>query len=305
MKRAVVTGGTSFLGRAILDELIGDDYDCFAIVRPESANLTSLPISERLKIVSADMGDMVTWVETIEAADLFFHFGWDGVGAAGRASNDIQKGNLEKTLLCLKGAKALGCKRFLFAGSQAECGITHEIITESTPCYPQTEYGKGKLQVLCEAQRQAQVYGIEYVHMRIFSVYGPGDHSWALVPSCVKAFANKEAILLSDCMQKWNFLYSTDAAVVIRLLAQCPLIDTNPVYNVASMDTRVLKDFVEELWDLAGQQGQPVYGGRQNAAENPPWLQPDISRLQRMTQWQPLVTFAQGVAELLKKEREK
>ncbi len=60
--------------------------------------------------------------------------------------------------------------------------------------------------------------GIRYIHLRIFSAYGPGDHPWTLVESCLDAFTGNAALSLGACTQKWNFIYITDLAKAVRAL---------------------------------------------------------------------------------------
>ncbi|MEG2435710.1 MAG: NAD(P)-dependent oxidoreductase [Ruthenibacterium sp.] len=296
MKVAVVTGGTSFLGTALIDKLTQNNISVKAIVRAQSQNADVLKHHQLTQCIVADMDDTETWCHIIGHADYFFHLGWDGRGAAGRADSTIQAKNIRDAINCLVASQKLGCVRFLFAGSQAEYGPTDDYITEDTCCAPITEYGKAKLAVLQKAAKQAEILNMEYVHARIFSVYGPQDHPWALVPSCIAALCKGESIALSDCTQFWNFLHVRDAANALYLLMTAPL--SANVYNVASTDTRVLKDFVNVIAAQAGK-GTALYGGRTGTIEKPFGLHPSIERLQRDTKFAPVVTFQQGVRELI------
>ena len=59
---------------------------------------------------------------------------------------------------------------------------------------------------------------------------------------------NNEEIELSSCTQHWNFLYVKDAAALIHKASRNAFLDKNfhfGIYNLASNDTRVLKDYVE------------------------------------------------------------
>lgn len=301
IKIAVVTGGTSFIGRELIKELCNNNISVYAIVRPDSKNIYLLQSIPNIHIILCDMSAADLWVNKIKQADVFFHLGWDGVGSKGRADADIQRDNVEKGLNCLRGAKALGCKRFLFAGSQAEYGCVDGIITENSECSPLIEYGKGKLRFLDEAMRIAD--GIEYVHMRIFSIYGRGDHQWALIPSCVRALYNDESISLSQCTNMWNFLHIRDAANVAMLLASRDL-QGYSIFNVASTDTRILRQFVEEIYNII-KKGKLCFGTRISNAEKIIELQPSIERLQIVTGFVPQIDFSTGIRDLFEFEGEK
>ena len=301
-KRAVITGGTSFIGRYVTRELSKTGWEVFALVRPDSANKTAISESEHVHMLLCNLDETDQWTKTIGHADVFLHFAWDGVGAKGRADVLIQKKNIERTLLCLKAAAALGVKRFLFAGSQAEYGKCSGVIRETTPCSPVLEYGKGKLAVWREAGKLAGQLGIEYIHMRIFSVYGEGDHPWTLVESCINTFVQGGDMELSDCTQKWNFLHVKDAARAICALCDTVLAESGSiVLNVAGTDTRVLRQFVEAIYTAAGKKGRVKYGARRGNTEKVIGIEPDISRLLSMIDWRPMISFEEGVGEMVKR----
>ncbi|MEG2404337.1 MAG: NAD(P)-dependent oxidoreductase [Oscillospiraceae bacterium] len=305
MKIAVVTGGTSFIGAQTVRLLLSKSYKVFAIVREGSKNLAALPENSNLQIVMADMWDTDKWVNAIGNADLFFHLGWDGVGAEGRANIAVQNKNIDMTLACLKGASLLRCSRFVFAGTQAEYGEHFDEITEETPCNPIIEYGKAKLAVYQKASILAKKLNIQYIHTRIFSVYGKGDHEWALIPSCVKAFCKNESIALSHCTQKWNFMHVSDTAAALVALAQSEKSAKYDLYNVASADTRVLKEFVKTIYSLTGCNAELQFGSRLNMREKPVSLMPSVSRLTEVCNFKACISFENGIQELIALERKK
>lgn len=305
LKTAVITGATSFIGSAVLRELIGNGVNCTAIVRPGSRSLNVLPTENELfRVIRADVSKPEEWADQITGKDVLFHFAWDGVGAEGRSNPVIQQANIEMAANCMKAAAQQGIKRFVFAGSQAEYGIRDGIITEDTPCKPVIEYGKAKLRFLEEAQKIREETGIEYVHLRIFSVYGPGDHPWTLVSQCVDRFCAGREMELSSCVQPWNFVYITDAAKAIRELAGCELMGQN-VFNIAGTDTRPLKEFVEQIRILCGNRGYPLYGQQSSPKEKPHGIEPDISRMQAVTGWRPALSFEEGIKTMLSQREQR
>lgn len=101
---------------------------------------------------------------------------------------------------------------------------------------------------------------------------------------------------LGECTQKWNFLYIEDmAAALVCLLTE----GQAGVYNIAGKDTRILKDYIEEMYRLCGSRGSYLYGERPQNAEGPADLMPDISKICRETGWRPQTTFAEGIHETL------
>ena len=73
----------------------------------------------------------------------------------------------------MRAANALGCKRFIGAGSQAEYGpMDVERISPDSPTNPSTPYGASKLASYYLAGMLCRELGMECIWPRIFSVYG-------------------------------------------------------------------------------------------------------------------------------------
>ena len=134
---------------------------------------------------------------------------------------------------------------------------------EDMDCAPFSEYGKAKLQMWEKGRRLAEELGIKYMHLRIFSLIGETDHAWTLVMSCVDKMLRNEPMELSDCTQNWNFLYVKDAARQIAKLCQYAVEVKDyksEIYQVASEDTRLLKEFVERIKELTSSKNELHYG---------------------------------------------
>ncbi len=310
---AVVTGATSFLGRALVDRLLEDGNNVFAVVRPGSKNRSSLK-SERsgLMIIERELEELHELDQVItEPCQAFYHFGWDGSGSENRLKREVQQKNVKDSLRALEGARRLGCSRFLFSGSQAEYGIHKDAMAEDTECSPISEYGKAKLEFLNRAVEQTNdwkrqgVADVDYIHARIFSVYGPGDHPWSLVESCLRTFSSGEYISLGECTQMWNFLYLDDCIRALRLLMETEKGSVSGIYNVAGPveENRRLREYIRAMYEVLGFHGSYSYGRRKPNAEGPANLIPDINRLIAATGFKPSVTFEEGILKTYKTEK--
>lgn len=303
--RIVVTGATSFIGRAVVGDLLEGHHQVFAAVRPDSAGRGELEAMQRetggqFTVLPVDLsacGTLDRHPALEGRADLWLHLGWEGSGSANRTNPEIQARNIGYALEALGAAARLGCTRFLFSGSQAEYGIADGLMREDSPCHPVSEYGKDKLEVCRRAGERAAELGITYLHARIFSVYGPGDHPWSLVSSCVDTFLKGGHMEFGACTQLWNYLYIKDAvrAITGLLLAKSP----SGVYNVAGNDTRPLREFIGEIHRLCGGRGTFEYGKRPPNAEGVVSLKPDTGKLYRTANFQPRISFEEGIREMI------
>ena len=309
--KILLTGATGFVGRHTAMDLISRGYEVYGLVRSSSPRKKLLP--EKLHIVDADS-------DRLPDADVCIHLAWAGAARGGRMDSRLQYENVAAALDMVRKAADAGCGRFIFSGSQAEYGIIAEDmpeggtgtaapVTEQASCHPRSEYGKAKLEVLRQASKLCKSLDMTYIHMRLFSIYGPDDQPGSLLSLCAEAFARGETMkAASDCMQMWNFLHVDDCAAAISLLAGCPYPadsdagETECVVNVAGEKSRILRSYIEDMARLAG--GRVVFGERLASPEGTPYLNPDISRLTGLTGFRERITWEQGAAQVMRYHRE-
>lgn len=245
----LITGGNSFLGVALSKLLLSEGHDVIIACRESSK--CSLEEGKHLRIVRYNgLENIKSLKDTVNNADVFIHLAWGGTDHAGRNSKAVQQANILYSLDALSVAKAIGCKLFVEAGSQAEYGIVKGQITEDTPCDPITEYGKAKLEFGNKAEKWCLENDMKFIHLRIVSVFGVHDHDWTLVKSCIHKMLNNEDVELSSCRQLWNFVDEDDACRQIYLLTLHAINDDDfksEIYLIGSYDTRRLRSFVEEM----------------------------------------------------------
>lgn len=319
MERIVITGATGFIGRNLAALYLDRGAEVYALVRPDSPNRKHLPKHENLVIVSCGFDNILDCVEQIGRADAFFHLAWGGVNREEIDSPEVQKHNIEGSVDCIKAAGRLNCRVFMDAGSRVEYGITEDgIMQEDMDCNPVNEYGKAKLKFYQTALFLCREYGMSYYHLRFFSVYGPGDHPWSIISTLARELPRGGKVSLSACRHRWNFMYIQDAVQAVyalhhygaETLSQEESQDQGKIpapglaVNIASEDTRVLREFVEEVHRIAGGKGVLEYGTFVQAKEGALSVCPDISRLKALTggRWKERYSFAQGIKETMRKE---
>lgn len=278
--RFIITGATSFIGLEFTKLVLECGHDVYAVCRPGSKSLEKLPKAPSLSVVFATMDEYEMLPSKIDSADIFVNFAWDGTNYEGRTKTDIHKKNIENTKIAFRIAKVIGCRLFVESGSQAEYGVYDGLIDENTPCNPFTEYGKGKLAMKQEGFKLSEEIGLKYLHLRIFSTFGEGDHPYTLFMNAVRKLLNNEPLDLSPCTQNWNFLYARDAVKQIYYLCEKAVNDDSfkhEVFNLASEDTRMLKDYVERLKVLLHSESKLNYGVFN--PEHLVTLNPNISKL--------------------------
>lgn len=298
-----MTGGTGFLGRNMILRLSEEGYQVWAIVRPESRNIALLPQHKSIHLVFSELDSLETKVGSFpKTVRAFFHFAWSGVNREEIDSDTVQERNIAQSLSALRLAIGLGCGCFFFAGSRNEYGSIQGDYREDAICDPLDAYGKAKLAFGQKASELCCGTGTRFLHARIFSVYGPGDHPWSLIHTAVTKMLRGLPMELSDCTQLWNFMDIRDATdLMLTMVRQVERVPTNDngIFNVATWDIRPLREYIEELRSLTKSNSVLRFGAYRQAAGSAVSLKPDTHKVETIFHWEPRISFADGIRYLI------
>ena len=295
--RVLITGAASFLGRHLVEYFLSKEDEVLALVRENARGkdeLLKYEVNNKFKLIVLDMKD----IERLDIDfDVCIHLAWGGIGKEGRMDENIQRENIDAAIKLMRVCKERGAKRFLFAGSQAEYGQTLSDIetkygkdfdinaiprqSEDAPTDPKSKYGKAKLELKSKLKNLGDSLGIEYVHMRIFSVFGSGDHETSLISTCIKNFKENKDVHIGECIQSWNYIYIKDLCEAVYLLSKKDL-QGEFVFNVAGATNKILMDYVKDIKRLLNSSGGIVVEKKEAASEGLPFLNPGIERLKRV-----------------------
>lgn len=284
--KVIITGATGFIGKALCKEFTESGAEVYAIIRPHSRRKESLEKelsslgkkADRIHLIEIELEDLEQLPEKVRQADLFYHLAWNGSAGAEREDFEVQYKNINYMAKAIRAAKACNCKKIIGAGSQAEYGVVKQMEREKeTVPAPFMMYGAAKLASYQMGQVLAKQLEIPFVWPRIYSVYGVGENPGTLVNYVIDTLKKNEIPELSPCENMWNFMYISDCTRALRLLGKDEIPDG--IYHIASDDTRMLKEFVEEIRDIVAPGSALHFGARQSNPERTFWLEPDIEKI--------------------------
>ena len=298
-KVAIITGVTSFLGRSTALFLLSKGFIVFGIVRPDSNKIDLLNDIDNLHIIKLDFNRLSSndFINLLEDNDenkqvletinnikdlncdiTIIHFAW---GATLDRSNFAkQMVNIDMSAKVLEFAKILGADRFIFAGSQAEKS--------------ESAYGMAKKQFASTAVADLKNTKMQFIHFLIFSIYGKEDRETSLLKQLVKSFKDNKDISLSSCNYMWNFLYIDDFTnIIYSFINKCVKTGT---YDIASDDTRLLKDYVKEAHNVYKATNKLLFGDRPDSLET--FAIPDISAMKKAICKIDFTKFSVGILNL-------
>lgn len=310
MQRVAITGATGMIGAALADWFALKDTAVLAITNPETERMENLSAEDYfitpLPCALAEYRDFAEGpvVRKLPPCEVFYHFAWDGT--TGAACNDQvrQLRNIEAACNAVRLAKALGCTRFVFAGTHAECGLLGQGVkfAPDTPVNPVNAYGTAKAQAAEQTRELARELGIEHIHVRIGSVYGPGDADTSVLTQALFHAWHDEPFACTAGEQQWDHLYVGDAVDALCRLAEQGA--DGATYCLGSGQTVPLKEHIQMACEVANPDFQPDFGALEYPENQPMYLCADISTLVQDTGFEPLMSFADGITKTAEWYRE-
>lgn len=267
--RILITGGAGLVGSHIADLLVRENNPEILVldnfVRGRRENLTSAMAHGRITIVEGDIRDMKLLREVMQGVDLVFH------QAAIRITQCAEQPRLALEVLAdgtfnvMEAAVAAKVKKIVAASSASVYGLAEEFPTteKQHPYNNRTLYGAAKVFNEGLLRSFHEMYGLDYVALRYFNVYGPrmdiyGAYTEVLIRWMERIAAGQAPLILGDGTQTMDFVYIEDIAHANLLAAKSSVSDE--VFNVASGVETSLNDLAASLLRVMASNLKPEYG---------------------------------------------
>jgi len=175
MKSALVTGSTGFIASHLIPLLIQQGWKVRAAIRNPTNKLPS-------KVSTANLGNidgLTQWEPTLTDMDTVIHLAARTHILHDNTPNpeaEFLKVNVQGTANLVKQSIAAGVKHFIFISSiGAMATLSDHHLTETSPCQPDTPYGRSKLQAEQALIELASQSNMTWTILRPTLVYGSGN----------------------------------------------------------------------------------------------------------------------------------
>jgi nucleoside-diphosphate-sugar epimerase len=203
--KVLVVGGSGFLGKEMLRELVDDGHDVIGMGRSANPNRDK-------NWISADIGRPDTYRSFISnwRPEVVVQSAWVTAQKTYRQSAEnlhYASGTLQFAKDCLQ----IGTNHFIGLGSSAEYGIQIDPCNaaKTTPA-PVDLYGQKKLETLLELQGLVAAAGARLTWARVFQPYGLGQDPERLIPWAVERLMAGYDIDLQNPFVKLDWISSRD-----------------------------------------------------------------------------------------------
>ncbi len=265
--RVLVIGGAGFIGSHLVDLLLEEDvaevivFDNF--VRGRWENLTGAMRSPKVRVIPGDIRDFEAVAAAADGADFAFHLAALWLLQCAENPRAALEVNVVGTFNVLAACRAAGVKRLVFSSSASVYGdMVQDPMTEDHPFNNRTMYGATKIAGEQMCHSFAEMYGLDWVGLRYFNVYGPRqDYRGAYVAVMMKALDRIDAglppVIFGDGSQSYDFVYVGDVARANLLALKAKA--TDECFNVASGKATSIGELIGLLLELTGSDLEPEY----------------------------------------------
>jgi len=266
--RVLVTGGAGLVGSHIVDQIVRagaadvvvlDDFS-----RGRRENLAGALPSGRVRIVEGDVRDVAAVRHAMDGVNLVFH------QAAIRITRCAEEPRVAKDVLVdgtfnvLEAAVAARVRKVVAASSASIYGLaeTFPTVEAHHPYANRTIYGAAKLFNEALLRSFHEMYGLDYVALRYFNVYGPrmdvfGAYTEVLIRWMEAIEAGRPPKIFGDGTDTMDFVHVEDVARANVLAAAST--ETDAVFNVATGVETSLNALADTLLRVMGSSLTPEY----------------------------------------------
>ena len=253
-KNIVVTGGLGFIGSHIVDELI-ENNKVTVIDNLSTGKLENLknPNHENLTIIKEDLLN-ADLEEILKGKDYVFHLAaLASVPGSVAEPLEYNQNNIDASVKLFIACKNNKIKKVIFSSSSAVYGENPNMpLKESENFMPCSPYAAQKASCELYLKSFYESYGLNYVALRYFNVFGPRQDEnspyAAVIPKFISAILNGESpVIYGDGEQSRDFIYVKEIAKANIKSAKS---DYNGVINVALGKSMTINRLFEIISDV-------------------------------------------------------
>ncbi len=298
----LVTGGAGFIGSHIC-EYLNQQVDIKKIVIIDNLedgsrkNLSNIINSKKIKLFKCDIRNLNTIISKFKNIDCVVHLAAlsDIVPSITDPVNYFNT-NVNGTMNILESMRKNKVYKIVYAASSSCYGIPNKYPTpESQKINPKYPYAFSKYIGEKTIKHWSNVYGINYISLRLFNVYGTrsrthGAYGAALGVFLKQKLSNSPLTIVGNGSQKRDFVYVTDVAEAFYLSIKTKI--KNKIFNVGSGKPKSVNELVKYIG------GKKVFIPKRPGEPN--ITHADIRSINKLLKWKCKISLKEGISKVLK-----
>ena len=264
--RILVTGGCGLIGSTTIDLLLRDHHPERIVifdnlVRGSLANVSGALGDPRVSLVEGDIRDVDAVHKVTKGMDAVIHMATLRITACAAEPREALGVMCDGSFNVLEAAQAAGVKKVVTASTASIYGMADSFPTREDhhPYNNRTWYGASKIMLEGLLRSFNDMYGLPYVALRYFNVYGPrmdihGKYTEVLIRWMERIAAGQPPLIFGDGSQTMDFVYIDD---VIDAWVEALHRPSTPslVYNIGSGEPTTVRALLRDLINGCGLPG--------------------------------------------------
>jgi UDP-glucose 4-epimerase len=254
-------------------------------------------------LLRGDIRDPATVLEATQGMDAVIHMATLRITACAADPRAALGVMCDGSFNVVEAAQNCGVQKLVTASSASIYGLADHFPTREDhhPYNNRTWYGASKIMLEGLLRSFNDMYGLPYVALRYFNVYGPrmdihGKYTEVLIRWMERIAAGQPPLILGDGTQTMDFVYIEDVARSNILSLQSDVADD--VFNVASGTETSLNELAAALLQVMGSDLQPEYGPERKV--NPVSRRlADTTKAERLLGFRASVDLEEGLRRLV------
>jgi len=314
MKTALITGGAGFIGSYLCEEFLKRSFKVITVdnlITGQKKNIIHLLGNINFKFIFADISKPSFCKGQVKnyKLDYIFHFA-SPAGPNPYSSLSYMQIPIETYLVNSLGTHLLlnlakkNKAEFLFASSSEIYGNPLEHPQKESyfgnvnPIGPRACYDESKRFGEMATMTFAKKFGIKVKIIRIFNTYGPRMNpkdGRSITLFITQALKNKPLTIFGSGKQTRSFCYIDD--LVEGVISVIEKGATGEVYNLGSPQEITINKTVKKILSLTNSSSKIIY--KKSCQDDPERRCPDISKARKYLNWQPGISFEQGLLKTI------
>ncbi|MFN2529440.1 MAG: NAD-dependent epimerase/dehydratase family protein [Candidatus Baltobacteraceae bacterium] len=296
MNCLLVIGGSGFIGAAALNAIDASAFEIHATYNDHEPTQALRGLATWHKLQLFDANAMQKLVARIRPSHLL-HLAW----YMRERDHLVVQENLDWVVAGLQLTAAFvrhGGKRAVYAGTYAEYGVAEGALDEKRPPAPESLYAVCKDALRRVLAGFAPASGLSYCWTRIFTVYGPGDAPYRVIPYAIDRLLSGREVLATEGRQIRDFIHVSDVG---RALAQLLQSQLEGSVNVGSGEGYSVREMLQMISEEIGSDRLRL-GAREQAPGETQHIVANVEKL-RSAGWSPQHTLRSGLQDVVNAAR--
>lgn len=306
--RVLVTGGAGTIGSNLVDQLLAGGaahvtvLDNFTRGRSENLADAVRVAQNRLTVVAGDINDRAVVRDATAGRDLVFHLAALRITQCAEQPRTALESLVDGTFTVLEAAVEAGVRKVVASSSASIYGLAESFPTDERhhPYNNDTFYGAAKAFNEGMLRSFHAMYGLDYVALRYFNVYGPrmdvhGLYTEVLIRWMERISRGEAPLIFGDGRQTMDFVHVHDIARANVLAAASDV--TDEVYNIATATETSLAELASALLVAMDSDLVPEHGP-ERAVNGVPRRLADITAAATDLGWTPRIGLEDGLRDL-------